>query len=134
MRERRGPLGRTVGAVAQGIAGAARRRQEERDPRVLVYDRDGHPTLLVADTAARAALIDIAGGLIDLAGRPAADDAAADAGPDVDEQAVEASATAGSVLEDPSGLPADDVTPDPSAPARRPSAEPGAPPAERERG
>jgi hypothetical protein len=46
VKERRGPLGRTVGAVAQGLAGAARRRQTERQPRVVIYDEAGHSTLL----------------------------------------------------------------------------------------
>ena len=51
MRERRGRLGRTVGAVADSIASAARRGGPRAgEPRVVVYDRGGHPTLLKRDS------------------------------------------------------------------------------------
>ena len=47
MRERRGPFGRTVGAVADSIASAARRGgPRANEPRVVVYDAAGHATLL----------------------------------------------------------------------------------------
>jgi hypothetical protein len=41
----RGPLGRAT-AVAEGVAAAVRRRQRDREPRVLVYRRAGDPRLL----------------------------------------------------------------------------------------
>ena len=46
MREKRGPLGRTVGAVAGSLANAARRGQAAATTRVVVYDADGHATML----------------------------------------------------------------------------------------
>ena len=45
MRERRGPLGRATG-LAEGMATAMRRIQREREPRVMVYDAEGEPTVL----------------------------------------------------------------------------------------
>lgn len=46
MREKRGPLGRTVGVVAGSLASAARRGQAATTARVVVYDAAGHATLL----------------------------------------------------------------------------------------
>ena len=46
MKERKGPLGRTVDMVADTVAGTVRRRRQGRMPRALVYDADGHPTLV----------------------------------------------------------------------------------------
>ena len=49
MRERRGTVSRLTG-LAEGVAAAARRRQRDRSPRVLLYDQGGHPrTLSPAD-------------------------------------------------------------------------------------
>jgi hypothetical protein len=51
MRERRGRIGRTVGAVADSIASAARRGGPRAgEPRVVVYDGGGRATLLRADS------------------------------------------------------------------------------------
>jgi len=75
MKERRGPLGRTVGAVAQSLADAARRRQAEREPRVVLYDRGGHARRLHAGTSAQDSLVDVAERLVDAAGgRPEIDE------------------------------------------------------------
>jgi hypothetical protein len=81
MREKRGPLGRTVGAVAGSLANAARRNQAAATTRVVVYDRAGHPTLLRPDTAEYTALAEPAERLIEIAreGRPRARGAAQDA-------------------------------------------------------
>jgi hypothetical protein len=46
MRDKRGPLGRTVGVVAGSLASAARRSQAAATIRVVVYDAAGHATLL----------------------------------------------------------------------------------------
>jgi hypothetical protein len=46
VREKRGPLGRTVGAVAGSLANAARRREAAATTRVVVYDAEGHATML----------------------------------------------------------------------------------------
>lgn len=72
MREKRGPLGRTVGAVAGSLASAARRSQAAALTRVVVYDAAGRGTLLRPDSADHAALAEVAQKLIDAAreGRP----------------------------------------------------------------
>jgi hypothetical protein len=41
VKERRGPL-RRVGAMAGEVAASLRRRQQGREPRVILYDADGH--------------------------------------------------------------------------------------------
>jgi hypothetical protein len=41
----KGPLGRAT-AVAEGVAAAVRRRQRDREPRVLLYRRAGEPFVL----------------------------------------------------------------------------------------
>lgn len=46
MREpRKGALGRAQG-LAEGVAAAVRRRQRDREPRVLLYDEVGHARLM----------------------------------------------------------------------------------------
>ena len=80
MRERRGRIGRTVGAVADSIASAARRGgPRPAEPRVVIYDRAGHGTLLRSGTPEHEQLIDIAERMIALWRDPAtaADDAEA---------------------------------------------------------
>jgi hypothetical protein len=72
VKERRGPLGRTVGAVAQGLAGAARRRQADREPRVVLYDAAGHATRLHSGTPEHDALVEIADRLVEAGGPTAA--------------------------------------------------------------
>ena len=79
MRERRGRLGRTVGAVADSIASAARRSGPRAgEPRVVVYDAAGHATLLRAESPEQERILDIAEQMIALWGEPSAeaDDAA----------------------------------------------------------
>jgi hypothetical protein len=66
VREKRGPLARTVGAVTEGLQGAARRRQSEREGRVTLYDERGRPTLIPAGTDEHAALVDTAERLLAL--------------------------------------------------------------------
>ena len=75
MRERRGPLGRTVGAVAD-IVTAARGQKPGAEPRVLVYDAAGHSRLLRSGTPEHEALAETAHALIGVvreAQPPAAD-------------------------------------------------------------
>ena len=79
MREKRGPLSRTVGAVAGSLANAARRSQAAATTRVVVYDAAGHATLLRPDTPEYTAIAEPAERLIALVreGKPrrrAADD------------------------------------------------------------
>jgi hypothetical protein len=92
MREKRGPLARTVGAVTEGFQGAARRRQSEREGRAVLYDERGQPTLVEPGTAAHAALVDTAERLLALLddGRRRASKADADDPSDAPESAPEA--------------------------------------------
>ena len=71
MREKRGALGRTVGAVAGSLASAARRSQVATT-RVVVYDAAGHATVLRAGTPEHTAIAEPAERLIAVAreGRP----------------------------------------------------------------
>jgi hypothetical protein len=66
VREKRGPLSRTVGAVAGSLASAARRSQAAATTRVVVYDAAGRPTLLRPDTPEHTAIAEPARRLIAL--------------------------------------------------------------------
>jgi hypothetical protein len=67
MRERRGRLGRTVGAVADSIASAARRGGPRAgEPRVVIYGHEGLATLLQPGTADHEDLVDAADRVIGL--------------------------------------------------------------------
>jgi len=72
MREKRGPIARTVGAVAGSISSAARRSQAAATVRVVIYDSGGQPTMLRPDTPEHTALAEPAARLIAAAreGRP----------------------------------------------------------------
>jgi hypothetical protein len=72
MREKRGPIGRTVGAVAGSLANAARRSQAAATTRVVVYDSAGHATMLRPDSPEHTAIAEPAERLIAVAreGRP----------------------------------------------------------------
>ena len=72
MREKRGPLGRSVGAVASSLANAARRSQAAAATRVVVYDAEGHATALRPGTDEHTAIAEPAERLIAIAreGRP----------------------------------------------------------------
>ena len=67
MRERRGPLRRTVGAAVDSIASATRRGGPRAgEPRAVVYDRAGHATLLRPGTPEHERLVAFADELISL--------------------------------------------------------------------
>ena len=66
MKERRGPVGRVSG-LAETMADALRRRQQRREPRIVVYDRAGHARVLGADAAGGADLLATATRLVALA-------------------------------------------------------------------
>lgn len=66
MREKRGPLARTVGAVTEGLQGAAKRRQSEREGRAVLYDGRGRPTLVQPGSGEHAALVETAERLLGL--------------------------------------------------------------------
>jgi hypothetical protein len=67
MKERKGPLVRTVGLVAETVAGTVRRRRQGRMPRALVYDADGHPRLVQAASESHERLVELAETLVTLA-------------------------------------------------------------------
>jgi hypothetical protein len=52
--------------VTEGLQGAARRRQSEREGRVTLYDGRGRPTLIPAGTDEHSALVDTAERLLAL--------------------------------------------------------------------
>lgn len=67
MREQpRGPLGRAT-AVAEGVAAAVRRRQRDREPRVLLYRGAGHPAVLHPGAKGYDEILDLAERMIALA-------------------------------------------------------------------
>lgn len=65
MRERRKALGR-VTELAENVAAGVKRRQQARAPRVVLYDRAGHPRTLPAAGEAAVAMIEVAGWLVEL--------------------------------------------------------------------
>jgi hypothetical protein len=54
-------------AVAEGVAGAMRRRQREREPRVLLYGAPGDPRLLAPGAKGHDELMDVADRMVTLA-------------------------------------------------------------------
>jgi hypothetical protein len=67
MRERRGRIGRTVGALADSLASAQRSRGgRPGEPRVVVYDGSGQSTLLRPGTAEHEQMVDAAERMIAL--------------------------------------------------------------------
>ena len=55
----KGAIGRAT-AVAEGVAAAVRRRQRDREPRVLLYRRAGDPRLLAPGAKGHDAILDLA--------------------------------------------------------------------------
>jgi hypothetical protein len=86
MREKRGRLSRTVGAVTGGLASAARRSQAAAATRVVVYDAAGHATLLRPGSPEHTAIAEPAERLIAVAreGRPRRRGSESEADPDAD--------------------------------------------------
>jgi len=67
VKDRKGPLGRTVDIVADTVAGTMRRRRQGRTPRALVYDVDGHPRLVAPGSDEHEQLVELAESLVVLA-------------------------------------------------------------------
>lgn len=84
MRDRRGTAGRLSG-LAGGVAAAVRRRQQAREPRVVLFNRDGRPWVLAPAEEAQPEIVALADRMIDLV---AAELATAPAGP-VEEPALD---------------------------------------------
>jgi hypothetical protein len=78
VKERKGPFGLMVGGIVDSVVQTARRRAQDREPRAVLYDAAGRARLLKADAAGREELIVAAGRLIDLAGPPSREQAAAE--------------------------------------------------------
>lgn len=67
MRERpRGAMARAT-AVVDGVAGAVRRRQREREPRVVLYLAPGEPRLLAPGAKGQDDILDVAEHMVELA-------------------------------------------------------------------
>ena len=67
MREpAKGAIGRAT-AVAEGVAAGVRRRQREREPRVLLYARAGAPRILAPGAKGQDRILEIAEQMVDLA-------------------------------------------------------------------
>lgn len=62
----RGPIERAT-AVAEGVAAAVRRRQRDREPRVLLYRRPGDPRLLSPGAKGHDAILELAERMVALA-------------------------------------------------------------------
>ena len=67
MKERKGPLGRTVDLVADTVSGTVQRWRQSRMPRALVYDADGHSRLVPPGTERHEKLVELAESLVALA-------------------------------------------------------------------
>jgi hypothetical protein len=63
-KERKGPLGAVAG-LAEDLVAGMRRRQEEREPRAVVYDSAGHARV-IPDGVDRERILDVADEMIDL--------------------------------------------------------------------
>lgn len=53
-------------AVAEGVAAAVRRRQREREPRVVLYAAPGDPRLLAPGSKGHDRILDIAEEMVEL--------------------------------------------------------------------
>ena len=62
MREQKGQLAR----LADTISGTMRRRQRDREPRVLLYDADGLSRRLPPSDDAHSEIVELAGRLVEL--------------------------------------------------------------------
>lgn len=67
--QRKGPLGR-VGDIAETLAAGAKRRQQAREPRVVLYDAEGEPRVLQPGMKSRDELVDLAERMVELAAKP----------------------------------------------------------------
>ena len=62
----RGAIGRAT-AVAEGVAAGVRRRQREREPRVLLYPRAGEPRILAPGAKGQDRILELAEDMVALA-------------------------------------------------------------------
>ena len=67
MREpAKGAIGRAT-AVAEGVAAGVRRRQREREPRVVLYARPGEPRILAPGAKGQDRILEVAERMVALA-------------------------------------------------------------------
>lgn len=64
--QRKGALGR-VGNLAESLAAGAKRRQQAREPRVLLYDDSGEPRVLQPGMKARDEIVELAERMVEVA-------------------------------------------------------------------
>lgn len=69
MRERHGALGRATG-LAEGMAAVVRRRQQEREPRVVLYDARGIARVVAPDVRGYDHLLETCAELVDVVAEP----------------------------------------------------------------
>jgi hypothetical protein len=62
----KGAIGRAT-AVAEGVAAGVRRRQREREPRVLLYARPGQPRILAPGAKGQDRILELAEEMVALA-------------------------------------------------------------------
>ncbi len=62
----KGAIGRAT-AVAEGVAAGVRRRQREREPRVLLYARPGQPRILAPGAKGQDRILELAEQMVALA-------------------------------------------------------------------
>jgi len=67
VKERRGKVSGAVGGLADNVAAAVRRRQQNREPRATLYDGEGHGRVLPPTAEGRDELLEAAERLIELA-------------------------------------------------------------------
>jgi hypothetical protein len=65
----KGAIGRAT-AVAEGLAAGARRRQREREPRVLLYARPGEPRILAPGAKGQDRILEVAEQMLALVDEP----------------------------------------------------------------
>jgi hypothetical protein len=64
-KERKGPLGAVAG-LAEDVLAGVRRRQRDREPKVVLYDSAGHARTLAPDTPGREEILETAGKMVAL--------------------------------------------------------------------
>ncbi|MBA3299188.1 MAG: hypothetical protein H0U24_03810 [Thermoleophilaceae bacterium] len=62
----KGAIGRAT-AVAEGVAAGVRRRQREREPKVVLFARPGEPRILAPGAKGQDRILDVAARMIALA-------------------------------------------------------------------
>jgi hypothetical protein len=71
MRERRGALGRATG-LAEGVAAVVRRRQQDREPRLVLYDARGISRVVAPDLRGYDHLLETCVQLVEVVAEPGA--------------------------------------------------------------